>query len=176
MVKFNFDDRPDEARLSASLSAYPNITSSELVQLFLDFQWTYREMQRSYDQILARYGLSESKFILLMFLRQAPKQQLLPSELALKLGATRATTTKLLNKMAADHWVEKVKNLEDTRSTLIRLLPKGQEILATFLPINFHSTDAYFSDFNAEEITQFNYLLGKIKQNTQNLKQEMELD
>lgn len=174
MVNYDFNDRPDRARLAASLSAYPNTATIELVQLFLDFQWTYREMQRSYDKLLEEYQLSESKFILLMFLKQAPKQQLTPSELAGKLGATRATITKLLNKMTQDQWVAKESNPADTRSIQIKLLPKGIIILEKFLPMNFHSTQAYFEGFDEEEIRQFKKLLDKIKNNTATFKKEME--
>lgn len=174
METFSFKDRPDDQRLTASIGEVAGETTPETVELFFAIQWSYREMQRTYDHLLSRYGLSESKFILLMFLKQAPNEELTPSELAEKLGATRATTTKLLNAMAATGWVEKLPDPKDRRGTIIKLHNEGKEVLATFLPENFRSVAAFLENFTASERQQFNYLLNKLTANVTKFKQEME--
>ena len=68
MEKFTFVDRPDNQRIQL----LNNISEkdSEITKLFLDFQWVYRNMQRVYDDVLDKHGLSESRFIILMFSEQ----------------------------------------------------------------------------------------------------------
>ena len=174
MTKFTFHDCPDAKRFEQTLQAYPNLTTPEVAESFIHFQWAYREMQRGYDQVLAHYGLSESKFIILMFLKQAHKQQLAPSEIAEKLGAARATVTKLLNKMEQDGWVKKKIDKTDKRMVNIQLLPQGEKVVTNFLPANFKSVALIFSDFSATELDQLFYLLTKIEKGTKKLNQEME--
>lgn len=96
MGKGNFKDRPNAARLALSISKANSDINVDTVLQFLHFQYSYREMQRQYDAMLAKYQLTESRFVILMFLYEAPNQQLLPLQLAEKLGTTRATVSKLL--------------------------------------------------------------------------------
>ena len=109
-----------------------------------------------------------------MFLKQAHKQQLAPSEIAEKLGAARATVTKLLNKMEQDGWVKKKIDKKDKRMVNIQLLPQGEKVVTNFLPANFKSVALIFSDFSATELDQLFYLLTKIEKGTKKLNQEME--
>ncbi|WP_231952064.1 MarR family winged helix-turn-helix transcriptional regulator [Pediococcus claussenii] len=147
---------------------FPSVDPTK-VALFLDIQWTYREMQSQYDAILADHQLSESKFIILMFLRQAPNQQLTPSEIASKLGATKATVTKLLNRMNEKGLIEKLHSSSDKRSLNIKLTAMGQSKLSEFLPFNFGSVDTLMEDLSADEVNQFSMLLDKIKTGTKKL-------
>ncbi len=173
MTNYNFNDRPSEARVSTLKAEFPNV-DSQLVVAFINFQWTYREMQRQYDRLLASYELSESKFLILMFLRQAHKQQLLPSVLAEKLGATRPTVSKLLTGLSKQSFVKKIGNARDKRSSLIQLTEAGNEVLKDLLPYNFTAPQLIFEDFSADELQYFEHLLEKINQGTQKLKTEME--
>lgn len=97
MDNFSFVDRPSNQR--TQLMNDVSEQDAMITELFLDFQWTYRNMQRVYDDILDQNDLTESRFIILMFLKRAPKQELLPSVIAHKLRATRATVSKLLKAM-----------------------------------------------------------------------------
>lgn len=65
MEKFTFVDRLDNQRIQL----LNNISEkdSEITELFLDFQWGYRNMQKVYDDVLDKHGLSESRFIMLMW-------------------------------------------------------------------------------------------------------------
>ncbi len=174
MERFTFKDRPNNQRMQVTVDQYAKSSNSEQALLFLDLQWTYREMQKAYDQVLAQYGLSESKFIILMFLNSAEENSLLPSELAEKLGASRATITKLLNSMEKEHWVKKIPSLIDKRAVQIQMTDQGKEVLEAFLPDNFEFVNTLTEELSEEEIDQFFYLLNKIKQGTTKLTKEME--
>ncbi|MGV0168022.1 MarR family winged helix-turn-helix transcriptional regulator [Furfurilactobacillus sp. WILCCON 0119] len=176
MTEFTFADRPDDDRLKLTLAAYTTMTDPEAASLFLDFQWTFREMQAAYETVLARYELSESKFILLMFLDNEPSHALLPSELATKLGASRATVSKLLVGMERSGWITKDHVLADKRAVLIRLTDAGRTVLTAFLPENFRAVATIFSNFSAEERAQLTRLLNKVKQGTTQLNDKRGLE
>lgn len=174
MENFTFKDRPDNQRIQLTIDQYAESSDSTLASLFMDFQWTYREMQKAYDGVLDVYGLSESKFIILMFLERAEEHLLMPSELAEKLGASRATITKLVNNMERDQLIKKIPSALDKRAVQVQMTEKGAEVLAEFLPRNFEATKILLEQLTEEEINQFTYLLNKIKQGTANLIKEME--
>lgn len=166
MDKFTFVDRPDNQRLQLMKKSYTEL-NSDIVRLFIDFQWTYRNMQKAYDNVLDKNGLSESRFIILMFLYHAPDQTMLPSVISEKLGATRATVSKLLKAMEIKGWISKSSSTTDKRSLSIQLTENGNQILEKFLPENFNIANVLFGSLTSEEMEQLFYLLKKIQDNTQ---------
>lgn len=166
MDNFTFVDRPDNQRLQLMKKSYTEL-NSDIVRLFIDFQWTYRNMQKAYDDVLDKNGLSESRFIILMFLYYAPNQTMLPSVISEKLGATRATVSKLLKAMEIKGWISKSSSATDKRSLSIQLTENGNQVLEKFLPENFNIANVLFGSLTSEEMEQLFYLLKKIQDNTQ---------
>ncbi|MFC6169759.1 MarR family winged helix-turn-helix transcriptional regulator [Loigolactobacillus jiayinensis] len=175
-MNFTFNDKPTQQRIQLALEQFTNgkTADDKMVGLFLELQWTYRTMQQQYDQLLGRFHLSESQFIILMFLEEAPNHAHLPSELADQLGSSRATITKLVNHMQKDGLVVKQHSKVDKRSVTIQITAQGSHFLKTFLPKNFEAVNTIMDNLSADEIQQLFLLLQKVKQGTQNLKQEME--
>lgn len=173
MDNFTFADRPDNQRLQLMKEVYSEL-NSDIVKLFIDFQWTYRNMQKLYDYVLDKNNLSESRFIILMFLYHAPNQTLLPSVISEKLGATRATVSKLLKAMEMKGWILKSTSATDKRSLSVQLTETGNHILGKFLPENFSIVNNLLGNLSSEEIQQLSNLLKKINDSTQKYTQEME--
>lgn len=173
MSNFSFKDRPNNQRLELHRDIYSDI-NTDIVRIFIDFQWTYRNMQRQYDLLLEKNSLSESRFIVLMFLYQAPEHTLLPSVIADKLGATRATVSKLLKGMESKGWIIKNSSSEDKRAFFICLTDSGHQILLDFLPKNFRIVNQLLGSLSAEDLQTLSILLKKIEHSTQHYIQEME--
>jgi len=173
MDNFTFVDRPDNQRLQLMKDVYSEL-NSDIVKLFIDFQWTYRNMQKQYDYALDKNDLSESRFIILMFLYQAPNQTLLPSVISEKLGATRATVSKLLKAMEMKGWISKSTSTTDKRSLTIQLTETGNHVLEKFLPENFSIVNDLLGNLSSEEIQQLSNLLTKINDSTQKHTQKKE--
>ena len=173
MDNFTFVDRPDNQRLQLMKDVYSEV-NSDIVKLFIDFQWAYRNMQKQYDYALEKNDLSESRFIILMFLYQAPNQTLLPSVISEKLGATRATVSKLLKAMEMKGWISKSTSTTDKRSLTIQLTETGNHVLEKFLPENFSIVNDLLGNLSSEEIQQLSNLLTKINDSTQKHTQKKE--
>jgi len=173
MDNFTFVDRPDNQRLKLMKDVYSEL-NSDIVKLFIDFQWTYRNMQSQYDYALDKSDLSESRFIILMFLYQAPNQTLLPSVISEKLGAARATVSKLLKAMETKGWILKSTSTADKRSLSVQLTETGNHVLEKFLPENFSIVNNLLGSLSSEEIQQLSNLLKKINDSTQKYTKKME--
>lgn len=175
MVNYNFIDRPTKERVEALKNSFPQANGS-FVTLFLDLQWTYREMQKQYDILFESYGLTETKFIILMFLYNEPSHQLLPSILSEKLGATRATVTKVIKGLERSNWIIKKDSAHDKRSVIIQLTSEGKELLEKFLPKNYHAVSLIMSTLDTSEQEELVRLLNKIKLGTKKMQNELELN
>ncbi|CAD5903285.1 MarR family winged helix-turn-helix transcriptional regulator [Carnobacterium maltaromaticum] len=173
MTHFDFTDRPSSERIKATSEEYYDI-EPELVLSFLEFQWSYREMQKQYDYFLRKFNLSESKFIILMFLKRAEDNKLLPSEIALKLGASRPTVSKILHGMEKMNLIRKSSSTVDKRSSYFQLTEVGEQTLIELMPYNFSAVKTIFGKLNSEDLIKFNELLSKINSGTKKLEKELE--
>ncbi|HEY0221591.1 MAG TPA: MarR family transcriptional regulator [Lactovum miscens] len=173
MENFKFIDRPDSERIKATAEEYHEIDEN-LVLNFLNFQWTYREMQKQYDALLSQFNLTESRFIILMFLKRSPENMLLPSDISLKLGASRPTVSKLLKAMEQIDLVEKITSSSDKRSAYFKITNKGNETLRAFMPHNFEAVKTIFSQLDLKDLENLKHLLKAINQGTLKLQKEME--
>lgn len=86
--------------------------------------WRYR-----LDQRLKPLGLSQAKWITLLKLAGA-EDGMTQKELAERLGIESPTLARLLDRMAADGWIERRGSNVDRRSKTVHLCPKSQAILA----------------------------------------------
>lgn len=176
MEPINFVDRPDNSKIQSLAKQYDYEVDAEAIHLYLEMQWTYREVEKKYNRLLELFGLSESRFVILMFLGRAKDNQLLSSEIAEKLGVTRATASKLLKGMEQQALVQKIASKVDKRSTHIQLTEKGEQLLTAFLPYNYEAAHLLFDPFTKEEKEQFSFLLKKLikgKEKLQQLEEEI---
>jgi DNA-binding MarR family transcriptional regulator len=175
LVDFDFVDRPNSERINLISHKYSGVDANQIL-LFIDFQWTYREAQKQYDLLLSQYQLSESRFIILMFLLNAKDHQLSPSELTKKLGATKATVSKLIKGIETKEWVKKIDSPTDGRASFVQLTEKGEKVLEAFLPFNFKAAQMIMSELGKEDMNTLRKIMKKINLGTQKLKNEMEND
>lgn len=79
---------------------------------------------------LARYGLSEGKFVLL-YLLQGTAKGLPPNELADRAGVTRSTVTGLLDGLERDGLIQRQAHPTDRRSLTVVLSDEGKALSST---------------------------------------------
>ena len=97
-----------------------------------------------------------------MFLYHQQPQALSITVLAEKLGATKATTSKLVRGMVASGLVEKTTTAADKRASLIRMTTEGATLLDRFLPVNYQTVNRLFANLTHDEQIQLNRLLDKL--------------
>lgn len=160
-MNFDFTDRPDEHRLDLMRKVYPDV-DTQSVLTFLNFRTCFRAVANDYQQVLDQFGLSESRFLILMFLYHQQPQALSITVLAEKLGATKATTSKLVRGMVASGLVEKTTTAADKRASLIQMTTEGATLLDRFLPVNYQTVNRLFANLTHDEQIQLNRLLDKL--------------
>ena len=163
---FDFTDRPDYQRVELMRQVYHD-ADAQSVLTFLNFRSCYQAVAGYYQQVLDQLDLSESRFLILMFLYHNQPQALSVTTLAVKLGATKATTSKLVQAMIKKGMLEKISSTTDKRSSMIRMTAVGSELLDQFLPVNYQAVNRLFAQLTHDEEIELNRLLEKLLSGTQ---------
>lgn len=174
MDHIDFKDRPTSHRVTEMNAEYENL-DAETVVLFLRFQEVARRLQSSYDDVLAQFDLSESKFIILMFLKRAGNTGLGVSTIAEKLGVTKATTSKLVHALVKQGFVTQTPSQADKRATVVKSTPLGQRKLAAFLPHNFSTVNTMMAELTPADRTTLTQLLRTLDHGIQSLTHSQEM-
>lgn len=86
---------------------------------------TARAWRARLDERLAPLGLSQARWLVVLHLDRE-RGGLIQKELAQRLGIEGATLVGLLDRMAADGWVERRECAHDRRSKTVHLTPKSR--------------------------------------------------
>ncbi len=121
------------------------------IQLCFEILSLAQAIDKDCAQRLAPYELSESKFVLLSILNDAPQQQCFPNILADQLGISRATISGLLDGLEKSNYIQRLNNSDDKRKVIIRLTTQGAKILNQVSVIHTEWIGELFSDLTATE-------------------------
>lgn len=95
------------------------------------------------DKVFEKYGLHKGDFDVLATLRRSGKPYCLtPTELFSSLMVTSGTMTTRLNSMQKRGLIERLPNINDARSNLVKLSDKGKNLIdeAVFLHVDNEKT------------------------------------
>ncbi len=104
-----------------------------------------------FEAHFARYGLSQGRFTVLMFLLHFSDAAWTPASLAEAAGVRRATMTGLLEVLEKGGWTVRRPNPDDGRSSRIRLSTGGRGRLKKMLPDHFARVAAAMAGLSAAE-------------------------
>lgn len=99
---------------------------------YLEMSLTFNEIMESFnsclnDVIKSRTGFSINGFKLMRMLYAVPNEGLAPSIIADNIGITRASMTKIMDKLEQRGVIERMENPDDKRSSLICLTSAGKK-------------------------------------------------
>lgn len=107
-------------------------------------------------------GTSQGRFLVMMLLDRYADQPLLPSELAEKIGVTRATITGLLDGLERDALIERRAHSRDRRALTVHLTDKAARWLEAMLPDHYRRIALLMSELDDAERRQLIGLLTKV--------------
>lgn len=117
----------------------------------------------AFGESFALHGLSPGRYAVLMalFAREVP---LAPSEIAERIGVTRATITGLLGGLVGDGLIAYVAaDADDRRRKAVKLTAKGRRLLGEVVPEIFEQMTGLFGPLSGRERATLLALLGKVE-------------
>jgi DNA-binding MarR family transcriptional regulator len=158
---FNLRDFPDEHVFSHLQREYPQLEKAS-VSAFLRLLATGSEFLDRLDKLLAGYGITHGRWLVLLLLRRREVRKALPSELAKEQGITRATMSGLLRQLTRDDLVRRQEDPEDGRRTTIILTSKGADLLGELMPHYYELVKDLMAPLEDSEKAELTRLLDKI--------------
>jgi len=86
-------------------------------------------------------------------------------DLAEKIHRTKPTMTLLIDKLVDFGYVTKEKNMEDGRSTYIKISEKGLRLKPIFIEVSENVNAVFYKGLSVNEVKCIEMLLGKVKRN-----------
>jgi DNA-binding MarR family transcriptional regulator len=158
---FFLKDLPTVRNLQDLKKRYPDVDPSAILMGAVLMR-AGSDMLAALERILGRYGLSQGRFLTLNVLNRDPEEEISPSELAERVGVTRATMTGLLDTLARDGWIERIQHNEDRRKVVVRLTREGLEHLGRMLPGYFREVSGIMTGLTEQERGTLVELLRKV--------------
>lgn len=148
-------------RVSQRLPGMPK----EKVLLNRLFFFAFKEVHEHYNQFLSQHGLNSTTFLALVMIFHSEDNKLNPCDLSDALLSSRTNVTRLSDELVEAGWVERQACTEDRRRIELSLTPAGEALLEKMLPLIWEHIAAQWSNFTAEEMSEFNRLLRKLLAN-----------
>lgn len=130
-------DIPSSTRLDEFNRVYNADKNS--IYTFIRLKDTATHLVKAMDAYLEVFGLTTSKFTVLMYLEREVRRCLLPSQLAKMTGLTRGNITILITNLEHENLVTRNRETNDRRQVTIYITEKGIQLLAQVLPIHFQN-------------------------------------
>lgn len=119
-----------------------------------------RELER---ELQAEHGMALTDYDVLVQLAAAEQRRLRMSELADRLLLSRSGVTRLVDRLVADGFVERVTCEDDRRGQWASLTDAGYERLRRASPTHLRGVAAHFLDrLSADELAELERMLGAL--------------
>ena len=153
---------PSFAELERHKELVPEINPAAVIAM-LRIKTVSEEIQDSILDVLQQtYHLSEGKFCALIVLHQRGGNGMAPSELAEKVGVTRATISNMLQRMERDGLVDIRPAEQDGRGKIVKLTQAGCDFMEEILPPHYLRVSRLMEKLTEDEQKKLIMLLEKL--------------
>lgn len=159
---FYLRDLPSDEVLKQFAEHYPEMDISS-VKLCHYLNRVGSDLLTAFETMLAKHGLSQGRFLVMIILYRNPDQPISPSVLSEKVGVTRATITGLLDGLERDECIARTNHANDRRRKWVRLTEKGIRILEAMLPDYYRRIKGLMRGLSEGERLELMRLLSKVK-------------
>ena len=124
---------PTSKSLEKFVARYPG-TDIQAISDFVNLLRASSDLSDALDKLLARHGLLQGRWWVLVLLLRQDDLTSSPSDLAEKAGVTKASMTGFIDGLEREGLVIRLPDSVDRRKFLIRLTQKGQQKLDEVIP------------------------------------------
>lgn len=153
-------DFPGEETLKAFQQRFPELDITAM-QTWLKLLHVSSDLVAYLESYLLNYGLSRSKFFVLLLLMRNP-DGLNISQLAEGTGVSCATMTGLVDRLKKAELVTREELESDRRVFVVQITPKGVQLMETLLPEHYRRIAELMHPLSERDRKSLQTLLGKV--------------
>ena len=150
--------------LKGLAAIYPE-TDTSAMEVFSTLMGVSAELISAIKSALARHGITQARFRLLLSLRRAGRRGLHPRELAENLRIERASVTSLLDGIERKGLAKRQPFEGDRRSIMVALTPKGIHFIDSLAPVRLRRIAKLMSCLSVRERKRLVRFLDRINSN-----------
>lgn len=124
---------PTSKSLEKFVLRYPD-ADIKAISDFVNLLRAFSDVSDALDKLLARHGLLQGRWWVLVLLMRQDDLTSSPSDLAAKAGVTKATMTGFIDGLEREGLVQRLMDNNDRRKFMIRMTPLGQQKLDEVMP------------------------------------------
>ena len=132
------------------MSRYPE-ADIRAISDFVNLLRAASDISDALDKLLARHGLLQGRWWVLVLLLRDEELTSSPSALSEKAGVTKATMTGFIDGLEREGLVSRLMDTIDRRKFLIRLTPAGQQKLDEVMPDYYGKVQALMATLSLTE-------------------------
>jgi DNA-binding MarR family transcriptional regulator len=111
-----------------------------------------QHLERSVNAALARHELNLGLFDILATLRRVgPDGKLTPTQLSKSLMLSSGGMTNRLDRLETAGWIERLRDPDDRRGTLVALTPSGREVIEVAAKTRFEEAEEAMPQMDAKD-------------------------
>lgn len=148
LIMLQLKNIPDSKVLQKFVERYPQADADAVIQ-FLNILSIGADLSDALDGFLAKYGLLQGRWWVLILLMREDNVTSTPSELAEKSGVSRATMTGLIDGLEREGLVARLMDTADRRKYSIQLTAAGQAKLDEVMPSYYERVSALMGSIPA---------------------------
>jgi len=141
---------PTSASLQKLVARYPDANIKAIGE-FVNVLRIASDLSEALDKLLAKHGLLQGRWWVLILLFREDDLTSSPSVLAKKAGVTKATMTGFIDGLQREGLVSRLMHDDDRRMLQIKLTPAGQQKLDEVIPVYYRKVEALMSILTAEQ-------------------------
>ena len=133
----------------------------EMVAWTLLYQ-TYTAIFKTMERALLPLGISPPQAFALAAIKLSP-EPMTPGRLAELLAQETQSLTGLVDRMEAQGWVQRVRDLPDRRTIRLAITPAGEAKLTEVMPLNTRAAREVFVGINARRLKELCSILDEMR-------------
>lgn len=162
MRRLPLKELPRYECLIEAAQLYPELDPSAC-EVYLNLIHIVDLLSEKEEAYLAKYDLSQARFVVLKLLSIAEEGSVKSSDIADRAAVSKATMTGLLDALERQGLIERIIGKEDRRVIFVKLSKKGKSLLARMTPGYFKCISQMTSVLREEERKRIVASMQKIK-------------
>ncbi len=135
---------------------------ADTVATYLLLCKTASVLLREQDRHLAKFGLSQARFQVLILLARTPPGEMSPAQITREMGISMKNTLRLISYMEKDGLLWRRPHETDKRASIVGVTDKGKELLFSLLPGNYRFMNRAFAELDSSSRAALRALLEKV--------------
>ena len=153
---------PKHEALRRLAETYPEFDEATMLAYLALLQAADR-LTRDAERRLAKHGVSQGRFAILVLLNRESTRASTPTRLAEDLGCAKATVTGLVQGMIKSGLLTREPCPDDRRACKVRLTSAAEDALAAILPSHIGSVVGSFRALSAEQLAELTAVCGSVR-------------